>query len=237
MKTERGPLSRPSFGIPGWIRQRRVLLRLPCRAARVASSPTLARRFPVGPGDCTSTRWYLHCPYCLKSLPDHLLSAVPARYRSARLPQEDAQLQPAVERDRDTEERGVGLPRRRVRGELVGVEDDVVGDHERARLEPLSREHEQLLVEPVRRVEEDDVEHVVDGGQRLAGVALDEERRLLETGLGDVPAPVGAAALLALQRKDGTAELADSGGAPDRRQAAPRSDLEHLPVGLRRAER
>ena len=50
-------------------------------------SPTLARRFPVGPGDGTSTRWYLHCPYCLKSLPDHLLSAVLARYPTARLPQ------------------------------------------------------------------------------------------------------------------------------------------------------
>ena len=49
------------------------------RAARNAMSPTLARRFPVGPGDGTPTRWYLHCPYCLKSLPDHLLSAVVAR--------------------------------------------------------------------------------------------------------------------------------------------------------------
>jgi carbon monoxide dehydrogenase subunit G len=47
-------------------------------------SPTLARRFPVGPGDGTPTRWYLHCPYCLKSLPDHLLSAVVARYRKVR---------------------------------------------------------------------------------------------------------------------------------------------------------
>src|SRR5438445_97177 len=70
-----GRARRPSLRIPGWIRQRRVLLRLG-RAARVASSPTLARRFPVGPGDRASTRWYLHCPYCLKSLPDHLLSAV-----------------------------------------------------------------------------------------------------------------------------------------------------------------
>ena len=44
--------------------------------AFVREPPTLARRFPVGPGDGTSTRWYLHCPYLMKSLSDHLLSAV-----------------------------------------------------------------------------------------------------------------------------------------------------------------
>src|SRR5262245_43520851 len=44
--------------------------------ALVREPPTLARRFPVGPGDSTSTRWYLHCPYLMKSLSDHLLSAV-----------------------------------------------------------------------------------------------------------------------------------------------------------------
>jgi len=32
----------------------------------------------VGPGDGTSTRWYLHCPYLKNSLSDHLLSAVVA---------------------------------------------------------------------------------------------------------------------------------------------------------------
>jgi hypothetical protein len=90
------------------------------------------------------------------------------------------------------------------------MEDDVVGDDERARLGLLAREYEQLLVEAVRDVEEDDVEHVVDLRQRLTCVAFDEQRRLLEPRLGDVPPPVGDAALLALEGEDAAAEVAES---------------------------
>src|SRR5207249_11917210 len=49
------------------------------RAARYASSPTLARRIPRRSRGRTSTRWYLHCPYWKSPLSDHLLSAVEAR--------------------------------------------------------------------------------------------------------------------------------------------------------------
>src|ERR1700752_156066 len=98
-------------------------------------SPTLARRFPVGPGDGTPTRWYLHCPYCLKSLPDHLLSAVPARYRRTRLLQDGAAPGRAAARAGPREEARADLTPRRLGGELVGMENHVVGDHEGTRLE------------------------------------------------------------------------------------------------------
>jgi len=117
------------------------------------------------------------------------------------------------------------------------VKHHVVGDHEGAGLEPLARQREQLLVEPVRRVEEDDVEHVADRGERLSGIAFDEQRRLLELCAGDVPAPVRDAALVALEREDAAAEVADSRSEPDGRVAATGPDLEHLAVGLRRDER
>src|SRR5437762_2032872 len=54
------------------------------RAARYASSPTLARRIPRRSRGRTSTRWYLHCPYWKSPLSDHLLSAVIAQSISRR---------------------------------------------------------------------------------------------------------------------------------------------------------
>jgi len=84
----------------------------------------------VGPGDYASTRWYLHCPNYLNSLSDHLLSAVPARYRFRASAQDDAELEAAIERDGDADKRGIGLARGRVLRERVGMGEDVVGDDE-----------------------------------------------------------------------------------------------------------
>ena len=53
--------------------------------ARYSAGRRVTRRPPRWLGDSpwvrgrTSTRWYLHCPYLMKSLPDHLLSAVAQR--------------------------------------------------------------------------------------------------------------------------------------------------------------
>ena len=80
------------------------------------------------------------------------------------------------------------------------MEDHVVGDDEGARLELLAREREQLLVEPVGSVEEDDVEHVVDRAERLARVALDEQRCLLEPRVADVPPQGEVSTFLCEQR-------------------------------------
>ena len=60
------------------------------------------------------------------------------------------------------------------------MREDVVGDEERARLDLVAREREELLVVVLLGVEEDDVEHVVDRRQRLVRVALDELGPLLE---------------------------------------------------------
>src|SRR5436190_22232442 len=76
-------------------------------------------------------------------------------------------LEPTVEWHGQARERRVGLPRLGVRAQGVGVQDDIVRDHERAGLELWPSELEQLLVELVGGVQEDDVEHVVDHRQRL----------------------------------------------------------------------
>src|SRR5439155_21862814 len=65
--------------------------------------------------------------------------------------------------------------------EDVRVQGDVVCDHERAGFELAPRELKELFVVRVRRVQEHDVEHVVDRRQRLAGVALDEVGPILES--------------------------------------------------------
>ena len=118
---------------------------------------------------------------------------------------------------------------------LVG--GDVVGDEDGARLDLGTCELEQLLVVLLLGVEEHDVEDVVDGRERLEGVALEQVGPLLEAGLGDVPAPRVDLQRVVLEREHAAAEPADAGGEPDRRVAARAADLEHLAVGLRRDER
>ena len=92
---------------------------------------------------------------------------------------------------------------------------------------------EQRLVLLLLRVEEDDVEHVVDLGQRLESVALDQIRRVVEPGLGDVPPPRFALRRIVLERENTAAQMPDARGEPDGRVAARAADLEHLAVGLR----
>src|SRR5436190_8102642 len=146
-------------------------------------------------------------------------------------------LEPTVEWHGQARERRVGLPRLGVRAQGVGVQDDIVRDHERAGLELWPSELEQLLVELVGGVQEDDVEHVVDHRQRLEGVSFDELRGLLEAGLCDVVPPVGDALVVALEREHAAAEMATRRCEPDRRITPPGTDLEHFAVGLRRANR
>src|SRR3954466_16398858 len=100
-----------------------------------------------------STRWYLHCPYCQNPLPDHLLSAV-SRTLAVR-PENDRDLESAVERNGHARERRVRLPCLRIGGERVGVREHVVGYHHRARLDLRARNLEQPLVVVLLRVEED----------------------------------------------------------------------------------
>src|SRR5437868_2901157 len=85
-------------------------------------------------------------------------------------------------------------------------------------------------------VEEDHVEDVVDQRQRLTRIAFHQLGRLLETCFGDVAPPVGDAFVVALQREHAAAEIAHARGEPDRRVATAGADLEHLAVGLRRAD-
>src|ERR1044072_5820198 len=86
------------------------------------------------------------------------------------LAEDDGELEAAVERDRRAEQRGGGLPSLHVGLQRVRMHDNVVRNHECARLELPARELEQLLVHLVRGVEEDEVEDVVDHRQCLAGV-------------------------------------------------------------------
>ena len=92
------------------------------------------------------------------------------------------------DRHGDGDERGVGLTGRRV-GLHGGARRDVVGDDDPARVQLRPREPEQQLVVVLPGVEEDDVEAVLELGQDLLRVTLDELRPFLEAGVGDVPAP------------------------------------------------
>ena len=60
------------------------------------------------------------------------------------------------------------------------MREDVVGDEERSWLDLVACQLEQALVLLLLGVEEHDVEHVVDRGQRLERVAGDELSPLLE---------------------------------------------------------
>ena len=100
-----------------------------------------------------------------------------------------------------------------------------------------AREREELLVVVLLGVEEDDVEDVLDRGQRLVSVALDELGPVAEPGLGDVRPPRLALRRVVLERDDAPAENPRGSGEPDRRVAAGAADLEHLAGVLRRDER
>src|SRR5689334_11007140 len=185
------------------------------RAARNASSPTLARRFPVGPGDAplpagTSTAR-------TGNLHSRTTSFPRLTPRISVVAEHDAQLQAAVEGDGHRREGWVGLTRLGVRAERLDVREDVVGDHQRAGLELRAGEPEELLVVVLLRVEEDDVEHVVDRRHGFLGVALDQVGPLLQPGFRDVPPPRVDLARVVLDRKHAAAEVADAGREPDRR--------------------
>src|SRR5256714_8844784 len=201
------------------------------RAARTASSPTLARRFPVGPGDAplpagtsTARTGNLHSRTTyLPRLTENVSGA----------PEHDGQLEAPVERDGHGQERGVRLARLRVRAERLDVREHVVGDDQRAGLELRAREPEELLVVVLLGVQEDDVEDVVDRGHPLLRVAVDEVGPVLEPGLIDVLPPRIDLAGVVLDGEDPSAEVAHACGEPDRRVAARAADLQHLAVGLR----
>ena len=87
------------------------------------------------------------------------------------------------------------------------MREDVVRDDERARLDLLAREPEELLVVVLLGVEEDDVEHVVDPRQQLERVALAQLGPLLDARLLDVAAPGLDLRRVVLEREDAPAEI------------------------------
>src|SRR5262245_24837443 len=116
------------------------------------------------------------------------------------------------------------------------MREDVVGDEERARLDLAPRKLEQALVVLLLCVDEDDVEDVVDRGQRLERVALDELGPVVPPRRGDVSAPRLTLGRIGLERGNPAAEIADPRGQPDGRVAARAADLEHPAAGRRRDE-
>src|SRR6476661_8013183 len=117
------------------------------------------------------------------------------------------------------------------------MREDVVRDHEGARLDLVPREAEELFVVILLGVEEDHVEHVVDPRQLLERVALAQLGPLLDTRLLDVAMPGLDLRRVVLEREDAPAEIPDARRQPDRGVAARAAELEHLAVGLRRDER
>jgi carbon monoxide dehydrogenase subunit G len=116
------------------------------------------------------------------------------------------------------------------------MREDVVRYHEPTRLELFAGEPEQLFVVILLGVEEDNVEHVVDPGQLLERVSLEQLSPLVDSRLFDVTAPGIDLRPVVLERQHAAAEIANPGGEPDRRVAARSADLEYLAVGLRRDE-
>ena len=107
------------------------------------------------------------------------------------------------------------------------------------RLDLPAGELEEPLVVLLLGVEEDDVEDVVDRGQRLERVALDQLGPVVEAGLGDVAAPglalgAGRARARARGRRGGERRprARSSSSRASRRSRAPRS-----PSAARRARR
>src|SRR6187551_2739351 len=161
----------------------------------------------------------------------------PPPFRGSRIlpiAEEDRYLETSVERKGDALESWVRLPGLAVRAQGLHVREDVVGDHDRARLELRARLGEECLVLLFLGVEEDDVEHVVDALERLERVALHELGPVRESGLVDVGAPGLDLRRVVLEREHATTQVADAGGEPDRGVAAGTTDLEHFAVGLRR---
>jgi carbon monoxide dehydrogenase subunit G len=117
------------------------------------------------------------------------------------------------------------------------VREDVVGDDERARLDLLPCEPEQLLVVVLLGVEEDDVEHVLDPRQQLERVAGAQLGPVREARVVDVATPGLDLRRIVLEREDPPAEVAHSRREPDGGVPARAAELEHLAVGLRRDER
>src|SRR6478672_8704853 len=117
------------------------------------------------------------------------------------------------------------------------MREDVVRDHEGARLDLVPREAEQLFVVVLLGIEEDHVEHVVDPSQQLERVALAQLDPLLDARLLDVAMPGFDLRRVVLEREDAPAEVTDPRPEPDRGVAARAAELEHLAVGLRRDER
>src|SRR5918994_2171622 len=91
------------------------------------------------------------------------------------------------------------------------MREHVVGDEQGARLDLRPGEVEEGFVVLLLRIDEDEVEDVVDRKQRFEGVGL--------------------------EREDAAAERADSGREPDGRVAARAAQLEYLAVRLRRHQR
>ena len=135
------------------------------------------------------------------------------------------------------DERGIALAGAGVGAEDLLVGEDVVREDQRPGVDQAADELEVALVLVLLRVDEDDVEDVLEGRERLERVALDQLRPLLEPGLGNVGAPVGGDLRIALQRDDAPAQEPRGGGEPDRRVRAAGADLEHLAVGLRGDDR
>jgi hypothetical protein len=98
------------------------------------------------------------------------------------------------------------------------------------------RKLEQPLVVLLLRVQKDQVEHVVDRGQGVERIALDEVRPILQARISDVRAPGGDLVRVVLQRQHAAAQVPDAGREPDRRVAARAADLQHLAVRLRSDE-
>ena len=174
---------------------------------RGACSPTLARRFPLGPGDAPPYPPAPPLPVLLEiSNPDHLLSAVSGLY----LFEYDVQVHRTVERHRHREQPGA-VQRGR-------------GDDQRAGLDERPDTREQLPGVVLRR-DHDDVEEVLDPVERL-----DDLDPLLQARLGDPALQVTAG----LHRDDAAAEVAHACTQPDR---GARPDLEHAALVLRRDDR
>src|SRR5262245_5486640 len=175
--------------------------------------------------------------------PDHLLSAVDSTVAERRgrplrrIREHDRELEAAVERERHALQGRVGLPGLRVRGEGLGVREDVVRHEQRAGLDLVARQLEQPLVVVLLRVDEHDVEDILDRRQCLERVALEQLRGLLEPRLRDIHLPGLDLRGVGLEREHAAPEIANPGGEPDRRVAARAPDLQHLAVPLRRDER
>jgi hypothetical protein len=108
------------------------------------------------------------------------------------------------------------------------VGENVVGDDQPARLDLRPRASEVLLVVGLFRVDEDDVEDILDRRDKLERVPLEELDPFAQAGRGDVLPPERSRRRVVLDRKDAPTEIANSGPEPDARIAARPADLQDL---------